>query len=138
MVHQMKLDSIPFKQIVDGKKSIELRLFDAKRRLLNIGDKIIFKCLNNDERIAVSVKGLYRAASFKELFQVISTESCGFVDCTLAECIEEIRRFYPKQKEEAYGVLGIKIELISLDEAINEICETAENLYDRYFPDGMK
>ena len=41
-IHQMKLNNKPFNMIKNGRKNIELRLYDEKRRKLNIGDEIIF------------------------------------------------------------------------------------------------
>ena len=38
MVHEMKLHESPFKKIKSGKKTVELRLYDDKRRKINIGD----------------------------------------------------------------------------------------------------
>ena len=78
MVHVMKLKNEPFQKIKSGQKTVELRLFDNKRRQLDIGDDIIFTNLSNaDERLAVRVKALYRYASFEELFNEISPEKCG-------------------------------------------------------------
>ena len=42
MAYEMKLNDEPFQKIRDGKKTIELRLFDEKRRKLELGDHIIF------------------------------------------------------------------------------------------------
>ena len=41
MVYEMKLNSKPFGMIRSGRKTVELRLFDEKRRKLNPGDHII-------------------------------------------------------------------------------------------------
>ena len=43
MIHQMKLLEDPFDRIKNGIKTIEFRLFDEKRRLIKIGDKIEFE-----------------------------------------------------------------------------------------------
>ena len=42
MRHQMRLKDAPFQMIWDGEKTIELRLLDEKRKLVNIGDIIEF------------------------------------------------------------------------------------------------
>ena len=45
--HEMKLYDAPFELIKSGKKTIEVRCNDEKRRKLNVGDKIIFYSLGN-------------------------------------------------------------------------------------------
>ena len=42
MKHVMNLHSVPFEMIRSGRKTIELRLYDEKRRLISIGDEIKF------------------------------------------------------------------------------------------------
>ena len=46
MIFEMRLKSEPFQKIASGEKTVELRLFDDKRRGLNIGDDIIFTNLD--------------------------------------------------------------------------------------------
>ena len=42
MTHYMNLHPQPFSMIANGNKTIELRLFDEKRQLISIGDRLIF------------------------------------------------------------------------------------------------
>jgi ASC-1-like (ASCH) protein len=71
----MKLKNEPFRKIQSGEKTVELRLYDYKRRRLAISDEIIFNNLENDgEELAVRVKALYRYGSFEDLFSEISPE----------------------------------------------------------------
>ena len=42
MTHSMQLQPSPFKMIRDGTKTIELRLFEEKRKIIRIGDTISF------------------------------------------------------------------------------------------------
>lgn len=54
MVRKMKLNTAPFELIRSGKKIFELRLYDDKRRKLEIGDTIIFSNVSEpEEQIAV-------------------------------------------------------------------------------------
>ncbi|MDP3902013.1 MAG: RNA-binding protein, partial [bacterium] len=67
--HTMKLSGLPFEKITNGRKIVESRLYDEKRRQINIGDQIEFSC--NDEpkkKVITKVKALYRYESFKDLF----------------------------------------------------------------------
>lgn len=47
MIHLMKLQPSPFEKIKDGTKTIEMRLFDDKRRKIQIGDTIILITINS-------------------------------------------------------------------------------------------
>ena len=68
-VHELKLQPKYYDYILNGTKRIELRLFDEKRQLINIGDKIRFlKESNLDESFEVLVVGLLRYNSFEDLF----------------------------------------------------------------------
>lgn len=109
-IHTMKLAKEPFEKIVNGQKIIESRLFDEKRRLVNVGDEIEFS--RNDDPTKVSktkVKALYRYDSFENLFSDFPSEYFG--GNSKEFLLEEISRFYPKEEQEKYGVVGIRIEL---------------------------
>lgn len=140
MVFEMKLNDEPFRKIKSGSKTIELRLYDEKRRSLKLGDYIIFSRVSNpDDKIAVKVKGLYRSNSFRELFEDITLEKCGNSgEMTVEEVVTRLREYYSEKDELRYGVLGIKMELFDLDELRNIEEELATACYDYYFPDGMK
>lgn len=43
MEHILRLDKNPFLKISSGSKTIEIRLFDEKRRQIRLGDTIIFQ-----------------------------------------------------------------------------------------------
>ena len=58
MVHVMKLKNDPFQKIKTGKKTVELRLYDNKRRQLDIGDDIIFTNLSYSPEIGWLVRHL--------------------------------------------------------------------------------
>ena len=56
---EMKLDKEPFEKIKSGEKTIELRLYDEKRRKIRVGDIIVFTCRDGGERLARRVKALH-------------------------------------------------------------------------------
>jgi ASC-1-like (ASCH) protein len=105
----MKLSKIPFDKIVAGTKSIESRLFDDKRKLINIGDIIEFtENEDSTKKITMKVKALYRYGTFVELFSDFSPilfggESKEFL-------LTEIEQFYSREDQTKFGVVGIKIE----------------------------
>lgn len=136
----MKLKDRPFANIKNGKKTIELRLYDDKRRQLDIGDYIIFTSFENcTEQIAVKIKGLFRADTFLELFEDVSIEKCGNEpEVTKETLAQKMREYYSEEEEIKYGVLGIKIELVDLEEVLMKREKSYQNMMDYLFPDGMK
>ena len=140
MIYEMKLNDEPFQKIRDGKKTIELRLFDENRRKLELGDHIIFSKVGNpDEVVAAKVNALYRSKSFRELFEDISIEKCGnSKDVSIETMVNSIRKYYSEEDENHYGVLGIKIELVDLSELLENEKKFAEAQFEHYFPDGVK
>lgn len=140
MAYEMNLNDEPFQKIRDGKKTIELRLFDKKRRKLDLGDYIIFSKVGNpNEKITTKIKALYRGRSFRELFEDISIEKCGNgKDDSIETVVSGMRKYYSEEDEKRFGVLGIKIELVDLSELLENEKKLAEAQFDYYFPDGMK
>ena len=140
MVYEMKLNPEPFEKIRDGRKNVELRLYDEKRRKLEIGDDIIFtKLPDEEEKIAVRVKALLRFESFEDLFEMIPPERCGNeVGTSASEAVLGMRKYYSKEQERSRGVLGIGIYVIDLGETLARLEERREAQYERFFPDGMK
>ena len=105
----MGLQPEPFEKIQAGTKKIELRLFDEKRRSLNIGDIIEFqKQPNETGTLRVRVTALLRYESFSQLFDDFPSEVFGGKD--KASLLDGVHRFYSPEREKENGVLGIKIE----------------------------
>lgn len=98
MTHTIYLPEDRYRLLIENKKQVEVGLFDEKYQTINANDQIIFINENSKEELAVNVKGLFRARSFKELFKFISPEACGF-----------------KSKEEALKILEDKYEKIDLE-----------------------
>lgn len=109
MIHEMKLNESPFERIKNGTKTIEFRLYDEKRRKVKIGDKIEFSKLPDlNEKILVEVLDIYYDKTFEKLFQRIYTNNEEIKTKT-----KSMKQFYSIEQEKKYGVVGIKIALIS-------------------------
>ena len=111
---EMKLREEPLLQIKNGEKTVELRLYDEKRRTVEIGDEISFsKYENANDKILVRVMGLYREKSFLSLFasKKILSDS-GFFDCSAEEAASLMRKYYSEEDEMKYGVLAIEFSLV--------------------------
>lgn len=71
----MKLQNGPFNSIKNGKKTIELRLYDEKRQKVKIKDKIEFTNILNNEKILTEVINLHKYKTFEELYKHFDKES---------------------------------------------------------------
>lgn len=61
MLHKMKLQEDPFERIKNGTKTVEFRLYDEKRRTIQIGDEIEFSKLPElQEKLLVKAKSMNR------------------------------------------------------------------------------
>ena len=113
MIHYMNLASEPFEQIKSGAKTIELRLYDEKRQTVSEGDTIIFTNLADNRQITARVLKLHIFDNFKELYNNLPLSKCGYAEYELNTASpDDMRAYYPKEKQEKYKVVGIEIELI--------------------------
>ncbi len=108
MTHTMKLNCAPFEKIRNGSKTIELRLYDEKRRKIKVGDKIIFK--NKTSSFSATVKALHFFKSFEELYAVLPLDKCGYAESELeAASPSDMLEYYSEEQIKKYGVVGIEI-----------------------------
>lgn len=109
--HHLQLATIPFDAIASGVKTIESRLYDEKRRTIQLGDTLIFTNRENTgQTISVKVIGLLRYETFHELFSHNNPEKFG------GETIEwlenQINKFYSMSQQRQDGVVGIEFVLL--------------------------
>ena len=114
MEHILKLKPKYFNYINKGTKRIELRLYDEKRKKINIGDTIIFqKEPELDITMKVKVIGLLRYNTFEELFEDFNIEIMADKSMTKQDLLDVLQEFYSIEKQKQYGVLGIRIKKIN-------------------------
>ena len=106
----MKLQPSPFEKIKSGVKTIELRLYDEKRRKIKEGDVIIFTNTAGGEKIRATVRKLHRFDSFAQLYQTLPLLQCGYT----AEDVDkaqpsDMEAYYSAEEQQKYGVIGIEI-----------------------------
>ena len=66
-IHTMHLVPSTFIRMKEGRKTIELRLYDEKRKQIELGDSICFTSTESGEELLVEVIGLHTYASFDQL-----------------------------------------------------------------------
>lgn len=117
MKHCMKLCAQPFDMISSGEKSVEIRLYDEKRRKLKKGDEIEFSLIEDgktaNKTLNVKITGLYRFNSFADLFYSDLYASLGSDEKTVEEFTNSMRLYYSKEQEQTCGVLAIKIKILN-------------------------
>lgn len=119
MIYRMKLQNEPFKQIKKEIKKIEIRLNDEKRKIFEINDYIEFTNITTLEIMFVKITNLCHFESFEDLFNYFdkSTLGCG--------SYEEMYKYYSKEEENKYGVLGIEIKVLP---KVNQVIHNEDNL----------
>ena len=119
MIYRMKLQNEPFKQIKKGTKEIEIRLNDEKRKFFEINDHIEFINITTLEIMFVKITNLYHFKNFEDLFNYFdnSTLGCG--------SYEEMYKYYLREEEKKYGVLGIEIKVLP---NVNQVIHNEDNL----------
>lgn len=110
--HIMNLNTEALVLIKNGIKTIEMRLFDEKRKEILIGDSIIFISTEDvSTHLKVRVKGLYRFDSFDGLYKVFDKIKLGYSENDFAHPTD-MEAYYSKDKIKEYGVIGIEVEII--------------------------
>lgn len=119
MIYRMKLQNEPFKQIKKEIKKIEIRLNDEKRKIFEINDYIEFTNITTLEIMFVKITNLYHFKNFEDLFNYFdkSTLGCG--------SYEEMYKYYSREEEKKYGVLGIEIKVLP---KVNQVIHNEDNL----------
>lgn len=126
MIYSFKLNLLPFSQIESHQKDIELRLYDEKRRVLKVGDYIIFYSLDKKYCLLTKIVKLYRYDNFFCLISDLGVKRLGISKA------EDMYQYYSKEKIAEFGVLGIGIssikKLVDVD-YINEIINVDGKTY---------
>lgn len=119
MIYRMKLQNEPFKQIKKEIKKIEIRLNDEKRKIFEINDYIEFTNITTLEIMFVKITNLYHFKNFEDLFNNFDNSILG------CGSYEEMYKYYSKEEEKKYGVLGIEIKVLP---KVNQVIHNEDNL----------
>ena len=119
MIFRMKLQNEPFKQIKKEIKKIEIRLNNEKRKIFEINDYIEFTNITTLEIMFVKITNLYHFESFEKLFNNFDNSILG------CGSYEEMYKYYSREEENKYGVLGIEIKVLP---KVNQVIHNEDNL----------
>lgn len=120
MLHKMKLQEDPFIKIKEKTKTIEMRLYDEKRRKINIGDLIEFTNMVTKEKIVSEVKNIYLYKDFEELYKKHDKISIGY-DKEDTPDPKDMSIYYKDEDIKKNGVVGIEIGLVNNDIRVKAI-----------------
>ena len=110
MLYNCHLKKRPFNSIKSGKKTIEIRLNDEKRKQFKIGDFIEFENLETKEKILTEIINLHRFNNFEELYNSFDKSLLGYNENDEASP-KDMQKYYSLEDEKKYGVLGIEIKI---------------------------
>ena len=109
MVSHLETDI--FDLFKNGKKDIEVRVNDEKRRNIKIGDKITFlKRPDEIEKLETTVVDLKYYSNFKELVDFYDIERLYYPNYTKEKYLNDLGKFYSKEEQIEYGVVAIIVE----------------------------
>ncbi len=112
-MHEMNLQEAPFRMIKNQTKTIELRLYDEKRRKIKPEDIIEFNNDKTNEILITKVIALHIYKDFKELYKHFNKIEMGYEKNEIPNP-SDMEQYYAKEKIKKYGVVGIEIKLESV------------------------
>ena len=113
MTPAMQLQPSPFEMIRNGTKTIELRLFDEKRKKIRTGDTILFTNTESKETLEVKVLELLVFDSFETLYSRLPLLECGYTEEDIDTASpDDMNAYYPREMQQKYGVVGIRVALL--------------------------
>lgn len=111
MIHQMGLYDEYFSAIKEGKKTVEVRLNDEKRRKIRVGDSIEFiKVPEQNDTLQVKVIELRTYETFQSMYKDIPFKDFDCEGWTMEKMIDGTYEIYNPEQEKAWGTLAIRIK----------------------------
>ena len=97
-----------FKTIKEGRKTVEVRLNDKKRRKIKVSDTIEFIMVpEQNETLIVEVAELRKYDTFEKMYEDIPFQDFDCEGWTMKEMVEETYEIYTTEQQ--WGTLAITI-----------------------------
>lgn len=109
VIHQMKLNDIPFEATKRRSKTIEIRLKDSRRKSIKAGDVLEFRKISDEEILHVTVIDVRHYSSMTDLVHNELFEKTGGIYTNEAEWIDAINSYYSLEDQRIYGLIAIEI-----------------------------
>ena len=115
-IFTMRLEKEYYDMLYSGKKIYEIRLNDAKRRAMNVGNFVTFiNRADETQSFTCEIEQLLYFDTFVDLFGSLRKEDCGFKNSLTADQIEDIfLKFYSAKDLKECGIVAIKVRKIKI------------------------
>lgn len=111
-LHKMNIKEEYLTLIKEGIKKHEYRLYNDKRKLINIDDYLLLvSCTNSNDFIKVRVTDIKVYKTWKDALFLYWKEDFNNMYSSLIDLINECDKFYNKEEVEKYGIVVYTIEL---------------------------
>lgn len=110
-IHNLKLQQKPFNSIKNKEKTIEMRLYDDKRKLIKLGDEIIFTNIVTNEKLKTKVLSIKLFKNFEELYNNFDKTKLGYKKNEISSP-EDMNIYYSVEEQKNFGVCAIEIKVI--------------------------
>ena len=107
----MHLNEEPFEKIKNGTKTIEMRIYDEKRRKMHKGDIIEIENRSTGEVMTVEILNMYVLSSFREIYAKWNKVALGYNEEDIAKP-EDMEQYYPKEEIDENGVVAIELKVV--------------------------
>ena len=113
-IYKMSLADEYFELMRDGKKIIELRVNDAKRKKYKVGNVLNFQMKTDpSEKFSVEITALYYFQTIREAVEGLGKDKFGFKPSMTIDKIEDLMLTFYKQEEiDKDGIVCIEIKKI--------------------------
>ncbi len=111
MKHYMHLNEEPFEKIKNGTKTIEMRIYDGKRRKMHKGDIIEIENRSTGEIMTVEILNMFVLSSFGEIYAKWNKVALGYNEEDIAKP-EDMEQYYSKEEIEENGVVAIELKVV--------------------------
>ncbi|WP_339261962.1 ASCH domain-containing protein [Lysinibacillus sp. FSL K6-3209] len=110
MLHHMGIYDEYFISIKEGKKTIEVRLNDDKRRKIKVGDTVEFiRIPEKNETFRVQVTKLRKYDTFEAMYNDIPFKEFDCEGWTMKEMLDSTYEIYTPEQEIKWGTIAITI-----------------------------
>ena len=110
---EFRLDPDIFEVVKNGTKRVEVRLYDEKRKKMNIGDELVFfKRPLEEEKLVTVITNLKRFKAIEELLSNYQMKDIYIDGTKKDDFIKLLGRFYSKEEQENYGIVAIEFEVV--------------------------
>ncbi len=116
VTHDMTLWKAPFAAIRAGRKTVELRLYDAKRQAIHPGDTIRFTRADGEGTVTALVRALHVYPDFSDLYRallpLLGAEALGYAPGEIAHP-DDMLLYYSAADIAHHGAVGIELQIPS-------------------------